>query len=142
VTPEQIALVQESYESLGSAETEMAAEFYRRLFARDPELKALFTTDPSVQRAKFADQLREIVMSMPNLDAFLVQTRALGARHAGYGVRVADYATVGASLIEALAASLGESFDEPMREAWARAYNLIAEAMLDGAASARHRSPK
>ncbi len=36
-----------------------------------------------------------------------------------------------------LAAVLGDDFDEPTREAWALAYNLVAETMLDGAAAAR-----
>jgi methyl-accepting chemotaxis protein len=52
-------------------------------------------------------------------------------------VRVAGYQTVGAALLDALAAVLGDSFDVPTRQAWAAAYNLIAETMLEGAASAR-----
>jgi hypothetical protein len=46
----------------------------------------------------------------------LLHTRALGARHLGYGVRAADYASVG---------------DAPL------ACNLVAETMLDGAAATR-----
>jgi hemoglobin-like flavoprotein len=74
---------------------------------------------------------------IPRLDELLAQTRALGARHVGYGVRAADYRTVGVALLDALAAVLGDDFDAPTREAWATAYNLMAETMLDGAASAR-----
>ena len=47
--------------------------------------------------------------------------RALGARHAGYGVHTADYQTVGAALLDALAAVLGDGFDAPTRQAWALA---------------------
>lgn len=137
MTPEQMALLVSSYDALGPARNEMAAEFYRRLFARNPDLRALFTADPASQEARFAEQLHEIVHSVPNLDDFLLRTRALGLRHAGYGVRVADYATVGEVLLEALATSLGEGFDADTREAWALAYNLMAETMLEGAATAR-----
>ena len=66
-----------------------------------------------------------------------VHTRALGARHVGYGVRAAHYQILGAALLDALAAVLGGDFDAPTREAWATAYNLMAETMLEGAASAR-----
>ena len=52
---------------------------------------------------------------MPRLDVLLTHTRALGARHAGYGVRAADYQTVGDALLAALAAVLGDSFDAPTR---------------------------
>jgi hypothetical protein len=34
---------------------------------------------------------------------------------------------------------LGDDFDSPTRQAWALAYSLIAETMLEGAASAQGR---
>jgi hemoglobin-like flavoprotein len=137
MTPEQITLVQSSFERLGPELPAMAARFYQELFARDPALRPLFTTDPAEQQARFAEKLTEIVGAIPRLDELLTHTRALGARHAGYGVRVAGYQTVGAALLDALAAVLGDSFDAPTRQAWAAAYDLIAETMLEGAASAR-----
>jgi hemoglobin-like flavoprotein len=44
---------------------------------------------------------------------------------------------VGAALLDALASVLGDRFDPDTREAWALAYNLVAETMLEGAAAAR-----
>ena len=52
-------------------------------------------------------------------------------------MRAADYQTVGDSLIAALATVLGEEFDGPTREAWLLAFSIVAETMLEGAASAR-----
>ncbi len=75
--------------------------------------------------------------SIPRLADLLVHTRALGARHDGYGVRAADYQTVGDALIAALAAVLGDDFDGPTREAWQLAFSIVAETMLEGAAAAR-----
>jgi len=137
VTPEQITLVQASFARLGPELPALATRFYQELFGRKPALRALFTTDQAVQEVRFAEKLAEIVQSMPRLGELLGHTRALGARHAGYGVRAADYRTVGDALLAALAAVLGDSFDEPAREAWEIAYNLVAETMLEGAASAR-----
>jgi hemoglobin-like flavoprotein len=137
MTPEEITLVQSSFASLGPALPEMAAQFYRELFARDPALRALFSTNMDEQQVRFAEKLTEIVRSIPRLDELLGHTRELGARHVGYGVHVADYSTVGAALLDALAVVLGERFDDATREAWAVAYNLVAETMLEGAASAR-----
>ena len=115
----------------------MATRFYQELFARDPALRPLFATDLAEQEARFAAKLAEIVRAIPRLDDLLAHTRALGARHASYGVRAADYRTVGAALLDALAAVLGASFDDQTRLAWALAYNLVAETMLEGAAPAR-----
>ena len=137
MTPEQITLVQSSFERVGPQLPALATRFYQELFARDPDLRALFTTDMALQKVRFAEKLTEIVRAFPRLDELLAHTRALGARHVGYGVRAADYPTVGAALCDALAAVLGDDFDAETRQAWAVAYNLMAETMLDGAASAR-----
>jgi len=137
MTPEQIRLVQSSFERLGPQLPAMATRFYQELFRRDPALRQLFATDLTEQEARFAVKLTEIVRAIPRLDELLGHTRALGARHAGYGVRAADYQTVGDALRDALAAFLGDDFDGPTRQAWVLAYNLMAETMLEGAASAR-----
>ena len=137
MTPEQITLVQSSFERVGPELPALATRFYQELFERDPALRALFTTDMALQKVRFADKLTEIVEAIPRLDELLAHTRALGARHVGYGVRVADYKTVGEAQLAALAAVLGDSFDAQTREAWYIAYNLMAETMLEGAASAR-----
>jgi hemoglobin-like flavoprotein len=137
MTPEQIKLVQSSFERVGPDLPALATRFYQELFGRDPALRALFTTDMALQKIRFAEKLTEIVRAFPRLDELLAHTRALGARHVGYGVRVADYEAVGEALVAALAAVLGDSFDTQTREAWRIAYNLVAETMLEGAASAR-----
>jgi nitric oxide dioxygenase len=137
MTPEQIALVQSSFERLGPLRPVMAARFYTELFSRHPDLRALFTTNMAEQEVKFAEKLASIVRAMPRLPELLAHTQSLGARHVGYGVRTADYRSVGEALLAALAAVLGDSFDAETREAWTVAYNLVAETMLDGAAAAR-----
>jgi methyl-accepting chemotaxis protein len=137
MTPEQITLVQSSFDRLGPQLPTLATRFYQELFARNPALRPLFTTDMAEQKVRFSRKLSEIVWAMPRLAELLTHTRALGARHVGYGVRVADYRTVGDALFAALAAVLGDSFDTPTREAWILAYNLVAETMLEGAAAAR-----
>jgi hemoglobin-like flavoprotein len=137
MTPEQISLVQSSFARLGPQLSVVTARFYDELFARDPALRPLFTTDMAEQRVRFARKLSEIVQAIPRLDELLAHTRALGAAHVGYGVKASDYRTVEAALLAALATVLGDSFDEPTRQAWTLAYNLIAETMLEGAAAAR-----
>jgi hemoglobin-like flavoprotein len=124
MTPEQIALVQSSFDRLG-------------LFRQHPDLRALFTTDMAEQEVKFAEKLALIVKAMPRLAELVSHTQTLGARHVGYGVRAVDYRSVGDALLAALAAVLGDAFDAATSEAWTLAYNLVAETMLDSAAAAR-----
>jgi hemoglobin-like flavoprotein len=137
MTPEQIALVQSSFRRVGPQLPAMTTRFYQELFSRDPSVRALFTTDQAVQEARFAEKLTEIVRAMPRLGELLELTRELGARHVGYGVRVSYYPVVGDALLAALGAVLGDRFDAVTREAWAVGYNLVAETMLEGAATVR-----
>jgi hemoglobin-like flavoprotein len=137
MTPEQINRVQSSFDRVGAQLPAVATRFYQELFRRDAALRPLFTTDMTEQKIRFTEKLTQIVDAIPRLDDLLVHTRELGARHASYGVRATDYPTVGAALIAALAAVLGPSFDDKTRRAWELAYNLVAETMLEGAASAR-----
>jgi hemoglobin-like flavoprotein len=131
VTPSQIVLVETSLDRLDL--DALAAAFYERALAADPTLAAMFTTDPAVQRARFAAELSEIVRSIRSLDMFGPAARTLGARHRSYGVRAAHYRLMGGALLSALADASGEDWTPELEEAWTLAYNLIAEMMMTGA---------
>ena len=131
MTPRQIALVESSVDQVDL--DVLVATFYERAFAADPSLVEMFTTEPVVQRARFAAELAEIVGSIRSIDTFGPAARALGARHRGYGVRAGHYRVMGGALLDALADVHGQRWTPELGEAWALAYNLIAETMLAGA---------
>jgi hemoglobin-like flavoprotein len=131
MTPGQIALVEETLASVDR--DALAVDFYRRAFAADPLLSTMFTTDPAIQRARFATELDEIVRALRTHDTFDPRVRALGARHRDYGVRSAHYRLMGEALRSALAAAVGDGWTDEVADAWARAYNLMAETMMLGA---------
>lgn len=133
MTPEQLELVRQSFDRLGASSDDLAPEFYRQLFAAEPDLRRLFTAEWPTQEAKFTKQLSAIVATLDDLDDLVEETRALGARHSAYGVRVAHYPAVRTALLGALAAMLGEQFDAATRQAWELAFNLVAECMMAGA---------
>jgi hemoglobin-like flavoprotein len=131
MTPEQFELVERSMRTVDI--DALAEDFYRRAFETQPELTAMFTTDPALQRARFGAELTVIVSSIRRFDDFADRTHALGHRHRGYGVRAAHYALMGNALLGALAAALGDAWTAGMEQAWRVAYNLTAEAMQAGA---------
>lgn len=133
MTPEEIALVEGSMHSVSGSLDELAVRFYARLFAAAPDAQALFTHDPALQRAKFVEELEEIVVVIRDMPAFLERTHELGARHRGYGVRAAHYRTAGDALVGALGDVMGDEMTDEMRDAWRQAFDLVAETMQDGA---------
>jgi hemoglobin-like flavoprotein len=130
MTPEQIAAVEDTMRVVDIEA--LATDFYRRAFDADPDLTAMFTTEPAVQRRRFAEELRTIVGSIRELDDFRARAAELGARHHDDGVRAAHYRTMGEILLASLRAAMRPAWSAELEEAWALAYNLIAEAMMAG----------
>jgi hemoglobin-like flavoprotein len=135
VTPEDIALLQETVASISEQADEVVADFYRRLFERIPEARAMFPEDLTEQREKFFDTLTEIVTSLHDLSAVASTAHEMGSQHRTYGVHAHHYSALGDALIEAMAAGLGERFTERHHEAWTRGYHLVAELMQQGGAA-------
>jgi hemoglobin-like flavoprotein len=137
MTPQQIHLVRSSFEQVRPIANQAAALFYDKLFERDPSLNAMFHVDMARQGERLMHMLDGAVRLLDRPETLAPVLSALGQRHAGYGVRDSHYPTVGAALLDTLAAGLGEAFTAEVREAWAALYGEVSRAMRSGAALAR-----
>ena len=133
---EQVKLVQESFRKVAPIADAAAALFYGRLFDLDPSLESLFKGDMVEQGRKLMQMIGVAVKSLDRLEQVLPAVSALGARHAGYGVREKDYDTVGRALIWTLKKGLGEDFTPEAEAAWAEVYATLAGAMKSAQAAA------
>jgi nitric oxide dioxygenase len=133
VTPAQLELVRASYATLPDGGAAMAADFYRNLFELAPQTRTLFATEPDVMAVKFSAELAAIVEAITSYETFAPRVRELAVRHVSYGVQPHHYQAVGQALIRALAAHLGEGWDDDLEAAWRRAYNLVSELMMEAA---------
>jgi len=134
MTPTDIDLIRASWSGVEPIADTAASLFYGLLFELDPAIERLFRrTDMAAQRKILMQTLTVVVKSLDRLDQIVPAVQALGRRHAGYGVREAHYATVGAALLWTLEQGLGEAFTPPVREAWATAYGILASVMIDAA---------
>ena len=107
--------------------------FYDRLFEIDPGLRPLFKSDLSEQKKKLVQMLGTAVSGLNDLAALVPAVRALGVRHAEYGVKPEHYAPVGSALLWTLKKGLGPSFDAIHETAWRNVYGLLAKTMQSGA---------
>lgn len=130
MTPEQIALVQESAQRLAPQHAALSVAFYTRLFERAPQVRGMFPDDMAAQERKFVDSLDAIVAAIPDFDAFASRTRALGRTHRQHHVASAHYAVAGGVLLEVVAEADDEHWDSALAEAWTTAYDLVAESMM------------
>jgi nitric oxide dioxygenase len=131
MSPADIALVKDSFRKVVPIADQAAALFYARLFELDPALRHLFRGDMVEQGRKLMTMIATAVASLERLDTIVPAVRALGARHAGYGVQEDHYATVGAALLWTLEKGLGPEFTPAVREAWTSTYSLLANTMIE-----------
>jgi len=140
--PEQIVLVKASFADAAAEPGALARRFYERLFAAAPDVRPLFTTEPAEQERKLSLELLAIVERLDRVDDLVARTHDLGVRHVRYGARPAHYEVVGTALLGALGDVLGPRFTPEVAAAWRYAYNLVAEAMQQGAAEATAIRPR
>ena len=133
MTPEQIALVQESFQKVAAIAEQAAEIFYRNLFDLDPRLKSLFHSDMTEQGRKLMHIIGVAVHGLKSPEALIPAVQALGRRHVEYGVEARDYETVGKALMLTLEQGLGADFTPQVREAWSTTYELLSGVMKQAA---------
>ena len=126
---EQQQLVKASFAKVTPIADTAAALFYDRLFATDPTLRPLFKGDMVVQGRLLITMIETAVENVQRFDEILPAVRDLGRRHAGYGVKAADYDTVAAALLGTLEQTLGAEFTPAVRDAWIAYYQTISGEM-------------
>jgi hemoglobin-like flavoprotein len=126
MTPQQVELVQTSFQKVVPIAGTAADLFYDRLFEIAPETRALFPPDISEQKKKLIAMLATAVTNLHKLDAILPAVKDLGQRHKGYGVTAAHYAPVGAALLWTLEKGLGPDFTPEVKAAWTETYTALA----------------
>lgn len=131
MAPAEITLVKDSFRKIVPISDQAAALFYARLFELDPSLRQLFRGNMLEQGRKLMTMIAMAVSALERLDTLVPQVRALGTRHAGYGVTEDHYATVGAALLWTLEKGLGPDFTPAVREAWTSVYSLLANTMIE-----------
>lgn len=133
MNPHQVHLIRKSFAELARHQEVAALVFYRRLFELDPNLRPLFKGDIQEQAKKLTDMLEALIALLESPAGLDVELRAMGARHADYGVKDSHYATVGQALLDMLAATLDSGFTPEVREAWTALYGAVEATMKAGA---------
>ncbi len=133
MTPNQISLVQKSWQKVLPIAPQAAEIFYTTLFEMDPSLKALFPSDITEQGKKLMAMLDTAVKLLDNPDKLIPAVQNLGAKHLKYGAEPEHYDTVGAALLKTLALGLGEDFTAPTKKAWTVVYQTLATTMIAAA---------
>lgn len=130
--PDPILIAQTTASALLSRKAELTSVFYGRLFAAAPQLRAMFPADLDAQSEKLGQMLEILIYALNRPAQLAMGLHSLGQRHIGYGVTAEHYAAVGPILLESIGEVLGDDFQPPVREAWARLIETILQLMQRG----------
>jgi hemoglobin-like flavoprotein len=125
-----------SFDLIAPRGEELMDVFYERLFTAAPGVRTLFPTDMARQKTMLLAALVLLRKSLRNLDAIVPTLQKLGACNVAFGAKPEHYPVVGTTLIAAMAELAGDAWTPAYEEAWKDAFDLVAGAMLDGAATA------
>ncbi len=129
--PEEVSLVQQSFQQVAPLAHQAAELFYKKLFQIAPELRRLFPPDMTGQQNKFVQMLAALIPNLQRIDSLTEEIQALGRRHAAYDVVDWHYAVVGQALVATLQELLGPYFTPQIKGAWTSAYTMIAFVMKE-----------
>ena len=133
MTPQQLELVQSSWEKVVPIAPDAARLFYGRLFEVAPSVRGLFKDDIEDQGKKLMTIITTVVRGLKQFDRLEMTVWQLGRRHVAYGAVEAHYGVVAETLLWTLEQGLGAAFTPQVKEAWQAALNVIAGVMIGGA---------
>lgn len=141
LTEPAVAAVRSTFTIVAEAGDKVPGYFYGQLFARHPQLRALFPAAMNVQRDRLVKALVRIVESLTTPEEMATYLAQLGRDHRKYGVDPAMYEAVGAALLATLRKFAGPAFTPAAEQAWTDAYAAISTLMIQAADEAGTSAP-
>jgi len=104
----------------------------------EPGSEELYQSERFMKHASGVISTVDTAVSLlaPDLDPLIEVLHDLGTKHAQYGATPAHYAVVGRALIDTLQTAMGDRFTNEVKTAWARIYDILSSAMIEGAEEA------
>jgi nitric oxide dioxygenase len=131
LTPEQIKLVENSWDYILLNSNEAGTIFYKKLFSMAPELRQLFKGDINSQSQKLVSLITFAVHKLNSFNDIVSDVRTLGMRHKGYKVKPEHYSVVNEALLWTLSKGLGDRWNDETKQAWAATYQALSKIMIE-----------
>ncbi|WP_234774592.1 NO-inducible flavohemoprotein [Paraburkholderia tropica] len=133
LTADQIARVKATAPVFAEHGTTITKHLYQRMFNAHPELKNIFNQThqkSGSQPETLARAVYAYAANIDNLGALGGAVTHIAHKHASLNIRPEHYPIVGRHLLGAVVDVLGEAVDQPTLDAWAVAYEQLANIMI------------
>ncbi|WP_160719113.1 NO-inducible flavohemoprotein [Bacillus sp. USDA818B3_A] len=111
----------------------ITTRFYQLMFGNHPELLNIFNhanQKQGRQQKALAGTVYAAAMYIDNLAAILPVVKQIAHKHRSLGIKPEHYPIVGKHLLMAIKEVLGDAATDEIINAWAEAYNVIADAFI------------
>ncbi|MBQ3420396.1 MAG: bacitracin resistance protein BacA [Romboutsia sp.] len=128
-----IDIIKSTVPALRQHGVEITTTFYKRMFANNPEIKAMFNMD----KQKSGEQPKALAMAVlaaaqniDNLEAILPAVKNIAKAHVRTNVKAEHYPIIGENLLAAIKEVLGDAATDEIINAWAEAYGEISKVFI------------
>ncbi|MEH7083643.1 NO-inducible flavohemoprotein [Neobacillus drentensis] len=111
----------------------ITTRFYQLMFGNHPELLNIFNhanQKQGRQQKALAGTVYAAAMYIDNLEAILPVVKQIAEKHRSLGILPEHYPIVGKHLLLAIKDVLGDAATDEIIDAWAEAYNVIADVFI------------
>ncbi|MEY2194614.1 NO-inducible flavohemoprotein [Neobacillus sp. BF23-41] len=111
----------------------ITTRFYQLMFGNHPELLNIFNhanQKQGRQQKALAGTVYAAAMYIDNLEAILPVVKQIAQKHRSLGILPEHYPIVGKHLLLAIKDVLGDAATDEIIDAWAQAYNVIADVFI------------
>lgn len=128
-----IRTIQSTVPVLKEYGTTITSRFYERLFNNHPELLNLFNhanQHKGRQQGALSNAVYAAAVHIDRLEEILPAVKQIAHKHRSLGVKPEQYPIVGENLLAAIKEVLGDAATDEILEAWAKAYQVIADVFI------------
>jgi nitric oxide dioxygenase len=133
LSPEHTAIIKMTVPVLQQHGETITRHFYQRLFDEHPEVREYFNKAHQAsgkQQRALAGAILAYAAHIDRLEALKDALPLIITKHAALGILPEHYPLVGASLLGAIRDVLGAAATDEIIEAWANAYQQLAEVLI------------
>lgn len=130
---ETLELVKATAPVLAERGEELTRHFYRRMFTGNPEVKAYFNPahqHHGTQQRALAGAICAFAANVDNLAVLGPAVELIAQKHASLRIVPEQYPIVGTHLLGSIREVLGEAATDEIVDAWAEAYQLLADILI------------
>ncbi|MGE0821828.1 MAG: NO-inducible flavohemoprotein [Candidatus Binatia bacterium] len=133
LSEQTIAIVKSTAPLLAAQGETLTRHFYKRMFSHNPEVVPFFNqahqTAGRQQRA-LAGAICAYAANIDNLTVLGSAVELIAQKHASLQIKAEQYPIVGANLLASIREVLGDVATDEVINAWAEAYNLLADILI------------